>query len=141
MKLSNLLLFFDFCDSSHIVTDGGSAFCKAFKVFGIGIDELCGPIGQGRILLPSPMNIDNGPTMNEVAEDVEQTEEGEITSIEELPYAISHEGEEFYADIISFDESVRVMDTFIDDRLNGDDELNLSIEFGMLNDGVRRVRS
>lgn len=65
---------------TNIVTDGGSAFCKAFKVFGHGSDPL----------------MEGTNETNSVDEDPEQSEE----SI--LPFMHYDDGEYFYSNILNF---------------------------------------
>lgn len=60
---------------THIVTDGGSSFCKAFKQYGISVDML---------------------VENNLVEDEDQDEN-------QMPFMQFEDGEEFYSNIIDLD--------------------------------------
>lgn len=75
---------------THIVTDGGSAFCKAFKVYGKSVDHLVDNV--------------NAPNMLEGEEDVS-------------PFIQHEDGEYFYSNIIQINEENEMAwqnDTMID---------------------------
>lgn len=63
---------------THIVTDGGSAFCKAFKIFGRGVDLLVTPA-----------------TDNSVGLDDDNDDD-----VDDMPFIQSEAGDEFFSNII-----------------------------------------
>lgn len=65
---------------THNVTDGGSAYCKAFKVFGGK---------QDRLIDTTEENVD--------------FEAENDTNLQNMPYMIEEDGELFYSNILSFD--------------------------------------
>lgn len=68
---------------THIVTDGGSAFCKAFKQFGIGADSL--------------------------VEHVDATESEDTTNDDDvLPYIEYDDGEQFYSNVLNLNENAYI---------------------------------
>lgn len=85
---------------THVVTDGGSAFCKAFRIYGTRNDEI-------------DSEIENEEMM------IDEEEE----SSQELPF-IQANGEHFYSNEIDFDTQLNP--NSMDDILNGtiDDESN-----------------
>lgn len=64
---------------THIVTDGGSAFCKAFKLYGTSVDILVEQISD------------------------EQEVDDDMDEVNEMPFMQSEDGETFYSNIIDFD--------------------------------------
>lgn len=65
---------------THVVTDGGSAFCKAFKVYGVGADPLV------------DSNIENN--LGNMDEDYD---------VDDLPFIQYEDGEQFYSNILDLD--------------------------------------
>lgn len=70
---------------TNMITDGGSAFCKAFKQFGKSVDTLIDP------------NVRNSEP------DEQNHDPGNENSRSNLPFMQSDDGEEFYSNIIDFD--------------------------------------
>lgn len=72
---------------TNIVTDGGSAFCKAFKVYGKGSDPLIENVA-------TPQNINDDGNDNQNEDDEEQEDQ----------FIQYEDGEFFYSNIIQFDD-------------------------------------
>lgn len=70
---------------TNIVTDGGSAFCKAFKRFGKSVDTLIDPI------------------MENAHRDTENCDSNNDNISSNMPFMQLDDGEEFYSNIIDFD--------------------------------------
>lgn len=84
------------CKVTHIVTDGGSAFCKAFKKFGKQHDPLTDDIPQEE---------------DDVTDDEENSQQtNEISSIT-LPFMQSEDGELFVSNEFTFTSDPLVKDS------------------------------
>lgn len=70
---------------THMVTDGGSAFCKAFKIYGTGVDSL--------VERPAILHDNNGGTNND-------NDDGDVA--EDVPFMQYDDGEQFYSNILNF---------------------------------------
>lgn len=80
---------------THIVTDGGSAFCKAFKVYGKGSDNL-----------------------------VEDNEIDVIEGEEDIIFMRSEDGEPFYSNMIQLDQNDDIDIPGLETDVNDEIELN-----------------
>lgn len=101
---------------THIVTDGGSSFCKAFKMYGRSADLLVTPTE----------NFDE----NEVSDD--------IADENDMPFIASEAGEEFFSNIIDLNDDqlfeINPFDEFQDDL----DEFSKEVEYNEISEPVIR---
>lgn len=94
---------------TNIVTDGGSAFCKAFRVFGGREDKhITDPIEE----LPIENIDDDRPT------------DGSITDFENLPFMAADDGEIFLSNIITLNGDENIHELNENESSTGEDEDN-----------------
>lgn len=92
-EIENILNEFNLPKSkiTNIVTDGGSAFCKAFKEFGKGNDMLVEEIIWDEAI--------------ENSENDEDSDKAENSTIE-LPFMQNDDGELFYCNLLNFEQEI-----------------------------------
>lgn len=92
---------------TNIVTDGGSAFCKAFKVFGKGSDSLAEP-------------------GNSIVANVENDDDDDNDNQDDIPFIQYDDGEYFASNIILFDENESTGFQHLDDDMDLEPEDGIS---------------
>lgn len=92
-----------------MVTDGGSAFCKAFKKYGVGVDSL----------VERPENSNRNIEIN--------NDDSDVNSV---PFMQYEDGEQFYSNVINFNEEVDdELDNSIDIELPEGTDISQDDEF------------
>lgn len=85
---------------TNIVTDGGSAYCKAFKEFGKSNDMLVENINYSENDDDDNCDINENNDMNENEEN-----EGQLRGQVELPYMQNYDGELYYSNVLNFENN------------------------------------
>lgn len=101
---------------THIVTDGGSAFCKAFKLFGKSVDTLVEP---------------NESSDDNMGED-------------NIPFIVSDSGDQFYSNILNLDATEANYGNIDSERNENVDELDIMLnnhQIGELENDLDQVHS
>lgn len=97
---------------TNIVTDGGSAFCKAFKIFGQNADPHCEPI--------VPQTIEEEDEENETSFDTRTTDslEQSINSMKDMPFMQYNDGENFFSNVITLDGDAHGVEEYVNNVIN-----------------------